>query len=118
MSEHNLVILRARVTSEPRITELASGADVVQYDVKTVDASGATTVSVSWFDAPPAGRRFRPGDEVVVIGSVRRRFFRTGGATVSRTDVVADQVLSARRKLAVQRAVDVAMAQCQCSQAP
>ncbi len=118
MSAHNLVILRARVTSEPRLVELASGGDVVQYDVKTPDAAGAASVPVSWFDAPAAGRRFAPGDEVVVVGSVRRRFFRAGGATVSRTDVVADEMLSVRRLRAVQRAVESAMAQCQCSQLP
>ncbi|CAN5490408.1 hypothetical protein BH18ACT3_BH18ACT3_13210 [soil metagenome] len=118
MSEHNLVILRAQVTSKPRVTELASGTDVVQYDVKTVDGAGTVSVPVSWFDAPGAGRQFGPGDDVVVIGSVRRRFFRSGGATVSRTDVVADEVLSTRRQRAVQRSVDLALAQCQCSQSP
>ena len=118
MSEHNLVILRARIASEPRVTELASGADVVQYDVKTSDGAGTASVPVSWFDAPAAGRRFGPGDEVVVIGSVRRRFYRARGATVSRTDVVADEMLSARRQRAVRRAVDAAVAQYQCSQSP
>lgn len=118
MGAHNLVILRGKVTSEPRLVDLAAGGDVVQYDVKTLDEASSASVPVSWFDAPAAGRRFAPGDEVVVIGSVRRRFFRAGGVTVSRTDVVADEMLPARRLRAAQRAVDAAVAHCQRSQAP
>ena len=36
------------------------------------------------------------GAEVVVVGRVRRRFFRAGGATASRTEVVADRMISVR----------------------
>ena len=43
------------------------------------------------------------GAEVVVVGSVRRRFFRAGGATQSRTEVVAEQVVAARRGRDVRR---------------
>jgi len=36
-------------------------------------------------------------DGLVVVGAVRRRFYRAGGATVSRTDVLADAVVPARQ---------------------
>ena len=40
----------------------------------------------------PAEAVARPaGDEVVVTGRVQRRFFRAGGATQSRTEVVAER---------------------------
>ena len=48
------------------------------------------------------------GADVVVIGSVRRRFFNAGGATQSRTEVVADKVVPARRRRDVERAVGAA----------
>ena len=48
------------------------------------------------------------GVDVVVIGTVRRRFFRVGGATQSRTEIVADVVIPARRRRRVETACDVA----------
>ena len=40
----------------------------------------------------PAGwvETLEPGDEIVVVGRVRRRFFRAGGATASRVELEAD----------------------------
>ena len=43
-----------------------------------------------------------------MVGSVRRRFFRAGGTTQSRTEVVAEKVLPARRGRDVRRALDAA----------
>ena len=48
------------------------------------------------------------GDEVMVAGRVQRRFFRAGGSTQSRTEVVAAELVPARRTRStarVQRAV-------------
>ena len=55
---------------------------------------------VAWFDPPPTASLVS-GDDVVVVGSVRRRFFRVGGSTQSRTEVVAQRVLrpSQRRQV-------------------
>ena len=50
------------------------------------------------------------GAEVVVTGHVRRRFFRAGGGTQSRTEVVADAVVPARSRARVRRAIDDAVA--------
>jgi hypothetical protein len=41
---------------------------------------------------------------------VRRRYFRTGGATQSRTEVVADVVVPARQSAKARRAVQRALA--------
>jgi hypothetical protein len=38
------------------------------------------------------------GDEVVVLGSVRRRFFRAGGSTASRVEIEAEVVCRARNR--------------------
>jgi single-strand DNA-binding protein len=48
------------------------------------------------------------GQELLVTGRVRRRFFRAGGVTQSRTEVVADRVVPTRRRAAVRRAVEAA----------
>jgi single-strand DNA-binding protein len=45
------------------------------------------------------------GTDVLVVGRVRRRFFRAGGVTQSRTEVVASAVVPLRRTAAVRRAL-------------
>jgi len=108
MSEHNLSVLRGTVVNEPTVRDLASGTIVVSFDVTTRDTAGAQSVPVAWFDPPGAAPA--AGAEVVVVGSVRRRFFRAGGATQSRTEVVADRVVDARRRRDVTRALAIARA--------
>jgi single-strand DNA-binding protein len=110
----NLVVLRGVLSREPEVRALPSGSTLVAYEL-TVRAEGpdparAESVPVCWFDPPAAATGFAEGADVVVVGRVRRRFFRAGGATASRTEVVADRVLparsSARCREAVGRALD------------
>lgn len=105
----NVVVLRGAVRGERTERALPSGSTVVQFDVATplvVDGRLHTTsVPVAWSD--PTGAEFVvAGVEVVVTGTVRRRFFRVGGATQSRTEVVADAVIPVRRRARVARALE------------
>jgi hypothetical protein len=50
------------------------------------------TVPVAIFDAPAQVPEWTTGQGLLAVGRVRRRFFRCGGATQSRTELVADQV--------------------------
>ena len=98
----NLAVLRGLVGSEPVTRELPSGGTVVQFDVSTTvdvgDKPSKVSVPVSWVDPPQKGLEpLEHGLEVVVVGTVRRRFFRVGGNTQSRTEVVVDAVVPARR---------------------
>jgi len=89
---HNIAIVRGVLTRDPSIRDLPSGSVVVNYELSSTSRSGERrSVPVAWTDPsrPPA---LKSGDEVVVVGSVRRRFFRAGGSTQSRTEVVADLV--------------------------
>jgi single-strand DNA-binding protein len=111
----NLVVLRGSLSRPPEARDLRSGDVLVAYEVTVPGRAGvpATSVPVVWF-APPGGAAAADLDadtEVVVIGSVRRRFFRAGGATQSRTEVVADRVIPARRAKAAQKAVLDALAE-------
>jgi len=113
----NVVVLRGVLSSAPVARELRSGDVVVNYEVTTPparDGVGADSVPVAWF-SPPAGAgaaAMEPGTEVVVVGRVKRRYFRAGGGgTQSRTEVVADKVLPARRAKAAERAVLDALAE-------
>jgi single-strand DNA-binding protein len=98
----NLALLRGVVAGELISRELPSGSTVVQFDVSTTIVAGEkaakASVPVSWLDPPSkALESISQGLDVVVVGTVRRRFFRAGGSTQSRTEVVVDAVVPARR---------------------
>jgi len=94
----NLVLLRGRLSSEPRSRVLPSGSSLVSYEVTTdISAGGRSSVPVVWFDPPRTTPELVAGDDVVVAGEVQRRFFRTGGVVQSRTQVVASRVVPVRR---------------------
>lgn len=105
MDVNNLVLVRGVVSSEPRIRELPAGGVVTQLDVTTRSEALTASVPVAVYDRDVDAAS---GDEVVVTGHVKRRFFRTGGVTQSRTELVADQVLRVTRRRAVQKAITAA----------
>jgi len=93
----NMVVLIGRLARPAEVRELPSGDRIVAYEV-TVPREGerAETVPVVWMGAPASAADHDVDERMVVIGRVRRRFFRVGGATQSRTEVVADAVVNAR----------------------
>jgi single-stranded DNA-binding protein len=108
----NLVVLRGSVANAPALRDLPSGSVVAQFDVVTpirvadrgADRGATTAVPVAWTDPSPSDlARVGEGIDVVVVGTVRRRFFRVAGATQSRTEVVADAVIPTRRRRQVDR---------------
>lgn len=106
----NVVILRGTLSRPPSPRSLPSGDRLVTLEVTTRPPEGrAESVPVSWAGAPDRVLRLEEGDAVVVTGRVRRRFFRAGGATASRTEVVADAVWPAHHRARVTRAVDRAL---------
>lgn len=93
----NVVIVEGTLSRAPEARILASGAALLACEVTVRDEGAPTeTVPVAWFDPPAAAWRLTEGMAVVVSGRVRRRFFRAGGATVSRTEVVATTVVPSR----------------------
>ena len=98
----NVALLRGAVVGELISRDLPSGSTVVQFDVATTITAGDKTtkvsVPVSWVDPPSkALDPIEQGLDVVVVGTVRRRFFRSGGSTQSRTEVVVDVIVPTRR---------------------
>ncbi len=98
----NHVQLLGRLSSAPQERTLASGSVLWSLELTTDTPDGAWSVPVAWFD-PAVPVSFTTGDEVVVVGAVRRRFFRGAGGTQSRTEVVASEVVAASAKRKVQR---------------
>jgi single-strand DNA-binding protein len=113
MAEHavNLSVVVGALSSAPTARTLPSGDQLVSLEVTVRPAEGrADTVPVAWPDAPASCLAWDAGQPVTVVGRVRRRFFRAGGATASRTEVVAERVVpgatGARVRKVVARAVE------------
>ena len=103
MNSNNVVLLQGRVSSEPRVRELPSGSAVVNIEVTTTLDEGSVSVPVV-LDGSTV--ECTAGDEVLVVGHVRRRFFRAGGVTQLRTEVHAERVVRASRTRAARKLVD------------
>lgn len=106
----NLAVIRGPVPNDPQPRDLPSGRVVVQFDVVTRVESGGREVNVSvpvaWHEPTSAQLgAIVAGVDVVVVGTVRRRFFRVGGSTQSRTELVAGAVIPARRRKQVDAAL-------------
>ena len=106
----NVVVLIGRLARPAETRELPSGDRLVAYEV-TVPREGerAESVPVVWIGAPASAADHDVDERMVVVGRVRRRFYRAGGSTQSRTEVVADAVVNARHakraSAALERAV-------------
>ena len=106
----NLVVLRGVASRPAEVRTLPSGRRLATLSIRVPGAdSRATSVPVAAWD-PPAWLAGLDADEaLVVVGSLRRRFFRDGrGATASRVEVQATTVgrggQRRRRQAAAQRA--------------
>lgn len=95
----NEVRLRGRLAVVPEPKELPSGDVVATFrlvvdrPVRPVSAAGSSvrvdTIDCAAFRAAVRRRiaHWQPGDVIEVEGSLRRRFFRAGGAVASRYEV-------------------------------
>lgn len=96
-SPMNVVVLHGTLSSDPITRTLTSGSVLVSLELTTVVDGASVSVPVAWFD-PPTEVAWVAGDTLLVTGTVRRRFFRTGGLTQSRTEVVAAEVIAGGRR--------------------
>jgi single-strand DNA-binding protein len=92
----NLVVVEGLLAKPAQDRELPSGSRLLTLEVTVRPPEGpAESLPVAWFEAPAWASSLDQGTEVVVVGRVRRRFFKAGGITQSRTEVVADRVVRA-----------------------
>ena len=92
----NVAIVRGACSSPPELRVLPSDQRLAQLQVTTRVDGRALSVPVSVLDPPAWVEALDAGDEVVVLGAVRRRFFRAGGVTASRVEIEAEVVCRAR----------------------
>jgi single-strand DNA-binding protein len=99
----NVAVIRGSCSSVPEVRELESGTTLAVLQVTARPEQGAA-VSVPVVVWSPAAwvETLDVGDEVVVVGRVRRRFYRAGGGAASKVEVEADVLARAadRRRVA------------------
>jgi single-strand DNA-binding protein len=108
----NLAVVRGEVSSPPDVRVLPSEAVLVQLQVTTRLESETLSTPIAVWNPAAWVEELEPGTEIVVVGRVRRRFFRAAGATASRVEVEADVVARAtdrRRVRAAMRKVNAAL---------
>jgi single-strand DNA-binding protein len=94
----NVVLMLGTLSRDPETRALPSGDLLLSFDLTTRRGSEpADSAPVVWFEPPESAPELTAGDQVVVVGRVRRRFFRTAGTTQSRTEVVATKVVPTRQ---------------------
>jgi single-strand DNA-binding protein len=106
----NVVVLQGVVASPLVVRELAGGDVAVSFDITTRHQGSSCTVPASWI-SPATIPTWSVGDELTVVGTVRRRFFRAGGGTQSRTEVLVGDVASTSKRAAVRKLIDQATRQ-------
>ncbi len=90
-----MAIVIGNLAKPAEVRSLPSGVSIANFDLVVPQVDGTPdTVPVALFDPPhEASQQWTPGDPLLVVGRVRRRFFRVGPNTQSRTEVVAEKVV-------------------------
>ncbi len=97
MEAVNVSVLRGPISGAPEIRALKSGRRIATLAVRTPAGDGrSTSVPVTLWDPPAWVETLASDDDVLVVGRVRRRFFRTTTGSGARTDVEADVLARAR----------------------
>lgn len=103
-TELNVAASLGTIGSAPTVRTLPSGSTLLTLSLSVRSRTAASTsLPVVWFDPPARAIGLAEGDEVLVVGRMARRFFRAGGATQSRTELVAERIEPLRRKAVCRR---------------
>ena len=100
----NLAVLRGPCSGPPEVHSLPSGRRLASLAVRVrePDDAKSTSVPVTVWEPPAWVETLAGGEPLVIVGRVRRRFFRTSiGGTGARVDVECDAIAKAgdRRRL-------------------
>ena len=102
----NLSVVCGPCSAAPEIRVLESGTRLATLAVRCPAGDDrATSVPVTVWDPPAWVESLEPGDVVVVVGKLRRRFYQRPGGVGSRVDVEAESIGRARDR----RRIDAAL---------
>jgi single-strand DNA-binding protein len=90
----NVVIVIGNLAKPLEVRNLPSGVSIANFDLVVPQIDGTPdTVPVALFEPTDEALQWAAGEPLLATGRVRRRFFRVGPNTQSRTEVVADRVV-------------------------
>jgi hypothetical protein len=96
----NLAVLRGPCSGPAEVRVLESGTRLATLAVRcpagTAPDERATSIPVTVWDPPAWVESLDAGDDIVVVGRMRRRFYQRPGGVGSRVDVEAELVGRAR----------------------
>ena len=103
----NLAVVKGVIARVPHERVGADGIVHLSFDlrVRLVPDGPSELVPVAWPERTMASCGLGEGSAVVVLGRIRQRFFRMGGATQSRTEIVAETVIGTRQQAAIRKAM-------------
>lgn len=105
----NVAVLRGPCSGPAELRVLESGTRLATLAVRCPAGAAAderaTSVPVTVWDPPAWVETLEAGDEIVVVGRMRRRFYQRPGGVGSRVDVEAELVGRARDR----RRIDAAL---------
>lgn len=99
----NIALVRGCISSPPEVRVLASGRTLAVLQVTArPEGEKAISVPVAAWDPPGWVEDLAVHDEVVVLGPVRRRFYRAATGSASKVEVEATMLARAgdRRRVA------------------
>ena len=103
----NLAVVKGVIARVPHERVGADGVVHLSFDlrVRLVPDGPSELVPVAWPERTVASCGIGEGSAVVVLGRIRQRFFRMGGSTQSRTEIVAETVIGIRQRAAIRKAM-------------
>jgi single-strand DNA-binding protein len=108
----NVAVVAGVCSAPPDVRVLPSGSTVANLAVTAPRGEGepATSVPVAVWSPAAWVERLDEGDPVIVVGRIRRRFWRAGAVTASRVELEAEAIARGtdRRRLSalLRRATD------------
>ena len=103
----NLCVLRGVVIGDPRVTDLSSGQRALSFDVQTrSEGRSQASVPVEWTGPPSKMPKIVAGAPVAVVGTVARRFYRSGGSIQTRVYVCPTRIVVKQPKRQARTLVD------------
>jgi len=102
----NLAVVRGAASGSPEFRQLPSGRRLATFAIRTHALTPpATSVPIAVWDPPAWLETLEPGEDLVVAGCVRRRFFRAHAGTLgSRVELEAAVVGRASERRPARRA--------------
>ena len=102
----NLAVVRGVASGPPEVRHLVSGTRLATFAVRThAQGPPATSVPVVVWDPPAWVEQIDEDDEVLVAGSIRRRFYRAvSGGPASRVELEATVIGRIPDRRAMRRA--------------